>query len=190
MDYLITPIRVSGVDSISITPVDDDFDYNIEDNIVELTFNNGELQCCQMGIVTNGLTMGDARFDAALGVWRLLETPVGGDYPDASTNRTYEGSVSFGVCCVTGLEFDIMGQIETLNSGYDFLSIALNGVEQYYKQSSADGLGDSTANIGFSDTYVMPITPKPCGNIVTLTASTVDEFANNDIYWQVGITPL
>jgi len=142
---------------------------------------------------TAALLTGDAR-ESATDEWTLLEAQ-GDPANDYATDRTYEGTVEFGLQCVGTIEFDIEGQIETKDNDFDWLRITLNpgtvdAEELYYHESQEpSGDPDDPADTEpITNTVTKSLTERPCGHVVLIESSTGDAKANNDIWWRVGIT--
>jgi hypothetical protein len=187
MDFLITPIRVSGLDAFFTISIEDEFQ-NVIDNQIYIGYNgleswsSSELQCCGGG-VTKGITYGDAFYNPADGRWEFLNAT-------AFSEDIYSGVAIIGACCATELSFDIAGEIEIFNGGYDFLAIYLNGVQKYYRHSVKQEGATEEDTETITDSFTIPLTPRPCGNIITIASSTVDFIANNGVKWSVGINAL
>jgi hypothetical protein len=189
MDFLITPVRVSGLDAFFTIPFFDD-DQNVIQHDIYIGYNgleswsNSELQCCSGGI-TQGMTYGDAFY--ANGRWEFLNTP---SVENSEFGAIYSGVAIIGVCCVKELSFDIYGKIEIRNNGYDCLAIYLNGVQQYYRASVKQEDASQEATETITDSFTISLTPRPCGDIITIVSHTIDYIANNEVKWSVGINAL
>lgn len=186
-DFLITPIEVSGLDGYSHTdPEQNPF-------IVTPSFKKGVKKCCDNGIVI-GEPFNGAKYDVNDNSWTLFQTPTSGSSgidENAQTDDLYVGAITFGICCATGVRVNLTGQIEMLDYGFDWASVAVNGIQKWEKRSldktPDDTLEDRFKNEIVSATLELPLDPRPCGNIISIIASTQDRSANNDIYWKASI---
>lgn len=151
---------------------------------------NGSPECCKdsLGGRTDEAITGDAAL-VSPGKWMLFNPQAPGDAgsnPDAEAPAEL-GTVEFGLCCATEIVLTLEGEIETLNTGYDSITVRLNG-GIVYTQSSVSTTADPWDKIAITPFDVtIPLTPQACGNIITITGDNVDDTANNDVWWTAEI---
>lgn len=126
---------------------------------------------------------------------------------EAESARAYSGSVQFGVSCgLSSIKIDVEGLIETASTAYDWLEIYANGVfvkrwestqvlyndiSNVYPSPAGHGtfdVGDGTYTRPYDtefieDSFTIPLTATPCGNVIEIRASTEDKYANHAVYW-------
>jgi hypothetical protein len=108
--------------------------------------------------------------------------------PSAESEEPVSGTVVFGVCCGTQVVLEVWGEIEILNTGYDWLEVRLNGAREFYHESTEVTDADPWGKVAvgpFNVTINLP--ERPCGNIIEIDGSTDDAIANNDVWWKAKI---
>lgn len=153
----------------------------------------GEHYCCSPSTKRTEAVLTGAANEIGDSEWELFRATASGN---AESNEQAEsegivgGTVTFGICCATGIELLLTGNIETLNTGYDTIRVLLNGQEVFYYESTetsedpweTTGAGPFTVSLSLSD--------RPCGNIVEIQGTTVDEVANNDVWWRAKVVSI
>ena len=84
---------------------------------------DGNPYCCQPATRRTVAILTDAATELGPNQWEIYRA-----YQD---NTPKQGSVKFGICCATNIEITLNGQIETLNAGYDWISVLHNGAEVF-----------------------------------------------------------
>lgn len=100
------------------------------------------------------------------------------------------GTVVFGVCCASQVVLEVWGEIETLNDGYDWLEVRLNGVREFYHESTSttEDPWDSIAVGPF--TVTLNLADRACGHIIEIDGSTGDEIANDNVWWRAKLVSI
>lgn len=160
--------------------------------IAPITIDGGEY-CCQdaLGGRTVALVTGDAS-EIAADEWEIFLAHASGDSgsnPQAEAPSQL-GGVAFGVCCAAQVVLDMEGSLETLNDGYDWVEVSLNGVVvQRYESSSTSA--DPWDTVGRTEqvTLILDV-DRPCGNVIEIAGGTGDDVANNGVFWRVSIASI
>jgi len=140
---------------------------------------DGEAYCCQPATRRTVAILKNAATELAPNQWEIYRA-----YQD---NTPKQGSVKFGICCATNIEITLNGQIETLNSGYDWIRVYHNGAEVFFRES-ADTSDDPDDTVTVGPFVVsLPLEDRPCGHIIEITGSTGDGIANNDVFWRASV---
>ena len=111
MAHLITPMTIGGAD-----------------------------YCCDPTTRHTPVILTGAATEIAPDEWEIFRATADGDEesnPEAASASSVSGTVSFGVCCASQVELEVWGEIETLNDGYDGLEMRLNGVQQFFHESTS-----------------------------------------------------
>ena len=122
--------------------------------------------------------------------WEIYRANAYGDSesnPSAESEEPISGTVVFGVCCAKQVVLNLWGEIETLNDGFDWVEVRLNGARQFYYESTktTDDAWDKVAVGPFN--VVIDLPDRACGNIIEIDGSTDDAIANNDVWWKARI---
>lgn len=133
------------------------------------------------------------------------------------------GAVSFGACCSTYIDLKVIGELSHYYGGVDRITIKVNGATQYTHESSVtegnaamvaffppdgelpfdeeDPYNWAGATYPYEESISLPLTGGPCGDIITIEATTVspprdpayiEEHPSEFSYWrqsswQVGL---
>ena len=140
---------------------------------------DGNPYCCQPATRRTVAILTDAATELGPNQWEIYRA-----YQD---NTPKQGSVKFGICCATNIEITLNGQIETLNAGYDWISVLHNGAEVFFREST-DTSEDPDDTVAMGPFVVsLPLEERPCGHIIEITGSTGDGIANNDVFWNASV---
>jgi hypothetical protein len=125
--------------------------------------------------------------------WEIFRATAYGDEmsnSDAKSTETVSGTVVFGICCASQVVLEVWGEIETLNDGYDWLEVRLNGVREFYHESikTSEDPWDSVAVGPF--TVTLNLDDRPCGHIIEIDGSTGDDIANDNIWWRARLVSI
>jgi len=172
----------------------------------------GETKCCVPAfqrtdaVLEDDATAVDETSPSGYYTWELFlaQCPDGGDLvanPFQQTDRVYEGTVTFGVCCASEVVLELWGNIETYvidADPYDWIEVKLNGTRVLdadgYQQAIADGAADPSLTearpSGGVYTVTIPIVDAPCGNVIEIKASTGDVIANNGVWWRAKVASI
>ncbi len=123
--------------------------------------------------------------------WEIYRAAAYGDSesnPSAESEEPISGTVVFGVCCGTQVVLEVWGEIEILNTGYDWLEVRLNGAREFYHESTEVTDADPWGKVAVGPFNVAINLPdRACGNIIEIDGSTGDEIANNDVWWKAKV---
>ena len=161
MAHLITPITVEGVEV-----------------------------CCDPATRHTPVVLIESATEIATDQWEVFRATAYGDEitnSDAKSAGVVAGTVVFGVCCASQVVLEVWGEIETLNDGYDWLEVRLNGVRAFYHESTSTSTDpwDSIAVGPF--TVTLNLADRPCGHIIEIDGSTGDEIANDNVWWRAKL---
>lgn len=157
--------------------------------IAPITVEGNELCCDPTNRRTTEVLI-EAATEIALGEWEIYRATASGDEesnPQAESAGVVEGAVVFGVCCASTVELELWGEIETLNTGFDWVEVLLNGAQEFYHESTetTEDPWDSIAVGPFPVT--LNLEDRPCGNIIEISGSTGDEIANDNVWWRARL---
>ena len=140
---------------------------------------DGQLRCCQPATKRTEAVLTGSASELAPNEWEIYRA-----YQDGSTRS---GSVKFGICCATQIEITLNGEIETLNTGFDWIEVHHNG-QQVFRHQSTDTSEDPDETIPAGPfNIVLALDDRPCGHLIEITGSTGDGVANNDVWWQASV---
>ena len=165
MAHLITPISVEGVEV-----------------------------CCDPATRHTPVVLIESASEIAADEWEVFRANAYGDEnsnSDAtSTEQAVSGTVVFGVCCASQVVLEVWGVIETLNDGYDWLEVRLNGTREFYHESvsTTEDPWDAIAVGPF--TVTLNLQDRACGNIIEIDGSTGDDIANNNVWWRARLVSI
>ena len=139
-----------------------------------------ELKCCVPDLMRTEAVLSGAANQIAENEWEI--------YRAAGTVQV-EGSVKFGICCAKQVGIYLTGRIETLDSGYDNIQVIHNGEQVFFFQSTEDGQEDEDATVSVGPFHVsINLDDRPCGHMIEISGGTVDDRANNDVWWKASVT--
>ena len=140
---------------------------------------DGNPYCCHPTTRRTVAILTDEASELAPNHWEI--------YRAAQDDTLKMGAVKFGVCCAKQVVITLNGQIETLNTGYDWIRVYHNGVEVFSHESTdtSDDPDDAVAVGPF--VVSLPLEERPCGHIIEITGSTGDGIANNDVFWRASV---
>lgn len=159
---------------------------------------DAELRCCDLATKrTAAILGGDAAPKAEANTWRLFEAypdPGLDPNPEYRSDRAYDGTVKFGVCCAGQVTIALSGKAEGSwfwGSGVDFVSVKHNGEEVFYWDASDPDQPDppgGTTQLVNPDDVVIHLDERPCGHIIEIRGATGDVLYNNGVYWDATVT--
>ena len=157
--------------------------------IAPITVEGVEM-CCDPALRRTTAVLIEAATEPGLGEWEIYRATASGDSgsnPSAESEGAISGTVVFGVCCATQVVLNLWGEIETLNDGFDWVEVRLNGVRAFYHESTktTDDPWDKVAVGPFNVT--LNLADRACGNIIEIDGSTGDQIANNDVWWRAQL---
>jgi len=149
--------------------------------------------CCDPATRRTVEVLIEAANEIAQNEWEIFRATAYGDpesNPQAESAETIAGTVVFGVCCASQVVIEVWGEIETLNTGYDWLEVRLNGAQEFYHESTetSEDPWDKVAVGPF--TVTLNLTDRPCGNIIEIDGSTGDAIANNEVWWRAKLVSI
>lgn len=153
----------------------------------------GVEMCCDPATKRTTEILIEAASEIAQDEWEIYRATASGDSesnPSAESDEPVSGTVVFGVCCANQVVLEVWGQIETLNDGYDWLEVRLNGNQAFYHEST-DTSEDAWETIAVGPfTVTLNLDERPCGHIIEIDGSTGDGIANNDVWWRAKIVSI
>ena len=152
--------------------------------ITPIEIRSNEYCCVSPYGHTTGVLVYDAQ-ELGFNRWRVYETELDDPPGEQATGPIKKGIVDVGFCCATGVNITVSGYTEVLNEGFDNLHIYINNVYQTGWESN-DG-GGAYEREYREYTLDLPLTPQPCGNIVTFSGTTVDNIAQSGVFWDAQI---
>ena len=160
--------------------------------ITPITVESVEV-CCDPATRHTPVVLIESATEIEADEWELFRATASGDSesnPSAETIDPVSGTVVFGVCCASQVVLEVWGEIETLNDGYDWLEVRLNGVRAFYHESTktTEDPWDSIAVGPF--TVTLNLNDRPCGNIIEIDGSTGDEIANDNVWWRAKLVSI
>ncbi len=149
--------------------------------------------CCDPATRRTPEVLVEAANEIAPGEWEIFRATAPGDpesNPSAESDGPVAGTVVFGVCCAARVEIEVWGEIETLNTGFDWIEVRLNGVREFYHESteSSEDPWDKIAVGPFA--VILDLADRACGNLIEIDGSTGDEIANNDVWWRARVAAI
>ena len=153
----------------------------------------GNELCCDPNSKRTDVILLDAATEISSSEWELFRATAFGDEASneqAESTETVGGAVTFAICCASQVQLEVWGEIETLNTGFDWIEVRLNGERMFYHESTEtteDGW-DTVAVGSFSVT--LSLEDRPCGNVIEIEGSTGDETANNDVWWRAKLVAI
>jgi len=164
MPHLITPILVEGV------PL-----------------------CCDPVARRTTEVLIDSAVEIAPDEWEIFRATAWGDEtsnPQAESTEVVEGAVVFGVCCASSVQLEVWGEIETLDAGWDWLEVRLNGTRAFHHES-ADTSEDPWDTVAVGPfTVDLTLDERPCGHLIEIEGSTGDLTANNNVWWRARLVSI
>ena len=165
MAHLIAPIMVGGVE-----------------------------MCCDPATRRTAAVLIESASEIAPSEWEIFRSAAYGDSesnPSAESEEPVGGTVVFGICCGTQVVLEVWGEIEILNTGFDWLEVRLNGVRQFYHESTEVSGADPWGKVAVGPFNVtINLDERPCGHIIEIEGSTGDEIANNDVWWRAKVVSI
>ena len=137
------------------------------------------------------------QFETSSGLTSPLDITVYSGQLSAGT--VFSGSVRFGVCCAYDLTIDLSGNMRAVFDGRDWIEVLLNGVRQFYKESSAaDGAAWWLANHGIvvtnphatyphTDSVTIILDQLVCGDVIEIRGASGTVHATDPESWAPDI---
>jgi hypothetical protein len=149
--------------------------------------------CCDPVTKHTPAALLDSALEVAPDEWEVFRATAYGDptsNPQALSTAAVTGTVVFGVCCAANVQLEVWGMIETLNNGFDWLQVRLNGEEVFFYESvstttdpwDTTAVGPFTVNLALED--------RPCGHTIEIEGSTGDTTANNNVWWRAKVVAI
>lgn len=127
--------------------------------------------------------------DTTWQVWRAQCSGDSTSNPTAATEDIVTGSVLFGCSAASSLTLTLNGVLEGLNSEYDNIEVLHNGTRVFFAESESTSTTNAWDTISSGPhTVVIPLPERPCGHIIEIRGSSVDEVANNGTGWIVSVS--
>jgi len=86
------------------------------------------------------------------------------------------------------LKIEANGRIETLDPGYDWVKVSVDGKEVLYRESTQDNDECDYETVSASATVSLPIC-NACGTMVYVEGAPNDNICNDGVSWTVTLTP-
>ena len=148
------------------------------------------LRCCDPETRRTKALLEGSAVSTGPNEWRVYEASAPGS-PEtnerAESEDVIEGAVKFGICCASVLELELEGRIETLNTGFDWIEVWING-ERVFDFESTETTEDPWDTISAGPfTLSFSLDDRPCGHVIEIRGSTGDEVANNGVWWDARV---
>lgn len=141
---------------------------------------DGTQYCCQPETRRTQAILSGAARELALNSWEV--------YRATKDGPVKQGSVKFGVCCADKVDISLSGNIETLNSNFDWIEV-LHNDSQVFRHASTSSSEDPDETIPAGPFLVsIDLDERPCGHIIEIRGSTEDTVANNGVVWQAEVS--